>query len=187
MRGRRPRTISVSFGSSAHERGRGDGRDRAQTTQDFAVGIGIFLLAVAFVFSYVPSLITPYTAATTAETAQADRITDEIVNETDLGHNHLDFSDFAEEEDLEEYGLRTAGDDDEIRVDRVNISIVDVEDNENGEELTWSLGDEYDDEAAGTATRVVTIEDPGDFEPEHETENDEPDCDDGCLLIVRVW
>jgi hypothetical protein len=54
--------------------------DRAQTTQDYAVGIGVFLLTVAFVFSYVPSALGPADAANTgAESAVADRLATGLV------------------------------------------------------------------------------------------------------------
>ena len=43
-RDRRRRTITISTPLE----------DRGQTTQDFAIGIGVFILAVAFVFSFLP-------------------------------------------------------------------------------------------------------------------------------------
>jgi len=149
---KRPRTVSLSLSA------------RGQTTQDFVVGIGIFLLAVAFVFSFVPSIITPYTAATTAETAQADRIADAIVSEYDEGHNELDLRNF-DEFDANEYGIRAV---DDVAVDRVNVTVTDGEG-----EVRHAAGNEYEGESAGSASRVIT------------TTDDE--CDPSCRLIVRVW
>lgn len=34
--------------------------DRGQTTLDFAVGIGLFMLTVAFVFAFVPGMLQPF-------------------------------------------------------------------------------------------------------------------------------
>jgi hypothetical protein len=55
--------------------------DRAQTTQDFAVGVGVFLLTVAFVLAYVPTALPQPTAdAGASREPQADRIADELVD-----------------------------------------------------------------------------------------------------------
>ncbi len=51
------------------------GRGRGQTTQDFAVGVGLFLLAVTVVFSLVPTVLGPYDSGVTgSQAAQADRV-----------------------------------------------------------------------------------------------------------------
>ena len=53
---------------------------RGQTTQDFVVGISVFLLTVGFVFAFIPSAIGPGVVATDgAEIATADRVATEIV------------------------------------------------------------------------------------------------------------
>ncbi|QCC48555.1 DUF7287 family protein [Halobellus limi] len=49
-----------------------DGDRRAQTTIDFAIGIGLFLLVVAFVVAFVPTIFTPFESAEGPQTA--DRI-----------------------------------------------------------------------------------------------------------------
>lgn len=49
-------------------------RTRAQTTLDFAIAMGVFLLAVAFVFAFVPTLTSPFVDGTQDHTAAADRI-----------------------------------------------------------------------------------------------------------------
>ena len=46
--------------------------DRAQTTIDFAIGIGLFLLVVAFVVAFVPTIFTPFQSTQGPQTA--DRI-----------------------------------------------------------------------------------------------------------------
>jgi len=45
---------------------------RAQTTIDFAIGIGLFLLVVAFVVAFVPTIFTPFQSTEGPQTA--DRI-----------------------------------------------------------------------------------------------------------------
>ncbi|KAB1188768.1 MULTISPECIES: hypothetical protein [Haloferax] len=42
------------------ERTSNDGRSRAQTTIDYAVGVGIFLLAIAWVVGTVPQIVQPF-------------------------------------------------------------------------------------------------------------------------------
>ncbi|MFT4883280.1 MAG: hypothetical protein ACI8U4_000783 [Natronomonas sp.] len=46
---------------------------RAQTTLDFAIAMGIFLLAVAFVFMFIPSLTAPFVGGDQDRSAVADR------------------------------------------------------------------------------------------------------------------
>ncbi|MFW5917740.1 MAG: DUF7287 family protein [Halorubrum sp.] len=66
------------------ERGRARGPRgdrRAQTPIDFAVGAGVFLLSLAFVIAFVPTLFDPFTAAETASPVVSDRIAAEIAGD----------------------------------------------------------------------------------------------------------
>ena len=68
--------------------------DRGQTTLDFATGVGTFLLAVAFVFAFVPGMFQPFdgspegalVADRTADALAADLLGDpgtpSVLNET---------------------------------------------------------------------------------------------------------
>lgn len=47
---------------------------RAQTPIDFAVGAGVFLLTLAFVIAFVPTLFDPFSAAETASPVVSDRV-----------------------------------------------------------------------------------------------------------------
>ena len=47
---------------------------RAQTPIDFAVGAGVFLLTLAFVIAFVPTVFDPFTAAETASPVVSDRV-----------------------------------------------------------------------------------------------------------------
>ncbi|MFC7226275.1 hypothetical protein N0B31_02585 [Salinirubellus salinus] len=55
---------------------------RGQTTLDFAVGVSIFLVVVAFVVGFVPTMLEPFDGGTQEETAASDRLADQLV--TDL-------------------------------------------------------------------------------------------------------
>ncbi|SEH12245.1 hypothetical protein SAMN04487967_0720 [Natronorubrum sediminis] len=164
-RTRRQRTVSISL------------QNRGQTTQDFAIGIGVFILAIAFVFSFLPTILTPFdSSASGGQTAQADRIADHIVNDSGDG-NELEWVELADKYDdknqsefADEFGLRES---DGIVYDRVNVTIEDLE-GEYTSDLT--VGDDYDDESAASSSRIVSVDD---------SEND-PECDT-CRLVVRVW
>lgn len=171
MNGKRPRTVSISLD------------ERGQTTQDFAVGIGIFLLAMAFVFSYVPTLLTPFSAGEgTAETAQADRIAATILEDYSDEANQLNVSELEDIDDddlVEEFGLRST-DDGDIRVDRVNVTFESLNETET---YGPSLGDDHEDaDSTASAGRIVTAEDHSDIE-----DGCDDDCDSAYRLVVRVW
>ena len=53
---------------------RSEDRSRAQTTLDFAIAMGIFLLAIAFVFSFIPSLTAPFVTGGQDGSVTGDRI-----------------------------------------------------------------------------------------------------------------
>lgn len=52
---------------------------RAQTTLDFAIAMGVFLLAVAFVFTFIPSLTSPFIDGNQEQSAIADRMASNLV------------------------------------------------------------------------------------------------------------
>jgi len=47
---------------------------RAQTPIDFAVGAGVFLLTLAFVIAFIPTVFDPFTAAETASPVVSNRV-----------------------------------------------------------------------------------------------------------------
>lgn len=51
---------------------------RGQTTIDFAVGVGVFLIAVVFVLGLFPGLLQPFTSGPQEETVAADRSADNL-------------------------------------------------------------------------------------------------------------
>lgn len=179
-RNQKTKTISISL------------QDRGQTTQDFAVGIGIFLLAIAFVFSYMPSLLTPFSSSVdSGQTAQADRIAATIVDnlsEDSDRPNHLNASAFEEQygtaddgSDLAAaLGLRVANG---VAIDKANVTIEKLNQSEDRsdrriDDLTG--GDPYRDESAASAGRIVTLDTEG-------TSVDDDACEPACRLVVRVW
>lgn len=65
-------------GSAVADGGRRD--DRGQTQIDFAVGAGVFLVTLAFVVAFVPTLFEPFAVADTASPLVSDRIADGTVD-----------------------------------------------------------------------------------------------------------
>lgn len=55
---------------------------RAQTQLDFAIGVSIFLIVVAFVLSFVPAMLQPFESSTQQETSAANRVADQLVGGT---------------------------------------------------------------------------------------------------------
>lgn len=51
---------------------------RGQTTIDYSVGVGVFLLAVAFIFLFLPSVFAPFTAEGGDRLVLADRSADQL-------------------------------------------------------------------------------------------------------------
>jgi hypothetical protein len=55
--------------------------DRGQTTMDFAAGVSVFLVTVAFAFAFVPGIIAPFADAGTADPVTANRIADDLATD----------------------------------------------------------------------------------------------------------
>jgi hypothetical protein len=52
------------------------GRQRGQTTLDFAIGMSLFLSVVIFIFLFIPGLLSPFSAGVQEETVTTDRVAD---------------------------------------------------------------------------------------------------------------
>lgn len=141
--------------------------DRAQTTQDFAIGVGLFLLAVVFVVTFMPMVLAPFdTVDDTERMAQAERIASELVTSSTVeGERILLDSERLEDrlDDLDDptvFGVPPWS--------SINVTVESFD----GEATRYSGGEEFTGQSAETWVRIVTT-----------TEN----CGDGCRLVVRVW
>ena len=160
--------------------------DRAQTAQDFALGIGFFIVAVAFVFAFVPSMLAFTTADPGAKAAsQADRSASSLLRDLGTGErpNELNgsrtadyFNTSANESALQEdLGLPT--------ISFINVTVRSLDDHRvlivpdaNGSDVILEAGRDYPArQPAAEVTRIVTMTD------------DNNACDPACQLIVRVW
>lgn len=154
--------------------------ERAQTAQDFAIGISIFLLVVGTVFAFFPTLFTPYGEAIQDEDtdAQAERIATLVVDGTE-DPNTLqegsDWFDYDGEEFQEEAGLASTS--------QVNVTVTPMDPDDDDPIDTGSgrlmSGHEYQGQDASSVARVVRVVDAG-GDP---VDPDEP----AYRLTVRVW
>ena len=55
-----------------------DSARRGQTTMDFAAGISIFLVTVAFAFTFVPGIVEPFDGNNVGNPVTANRLADEL-------------------------------------------------------------------------------------------------------------
>lgn len=167
-------------------RGDGSSAGRGQTTQDFAIGISIFLLTVAFVFAFVPSIFAPFDSEVSDDlSAQSDRGATAVLTNTTVEGKSVEINDtkarlfFDDSSDLQER-LRLPPQAD------INITMYDL-----GEErvvnttgpvgaggspatVEYTVGDRFRGQAAASTIRIVTTTDPS-------------TCNPGCRLVVRVW
>lgn len=153
---------------------------RGQTTQDFVVGIGIFLLSVAVVFAAIPSVVTPADPVRDAEREQADRIVDRLVGEF-AAHNELDgdrLADALEAGGTDRLLELEGGPADEVgvRLERLDGTTLERADGSPALEAETAP---YEGQPAASSARIVALE--GSFELESGA--DEP----ASRLVVRVW
>ena len=161
------------------------GDDGGQTTQDFATGISVFLLTVAFTFAFVPSTVTPFgSPVTDAIPAKSDRVASTVIDSygdddrsqtLDIGAVDSNLVGEGGSQLREDFGLRSTA---QVNVTfryRGNGSIIDDDIDDDGSEEALVAGDEYpSNRPAASTTRVVRL--PG-----------VDGCETGCLLVVRVW
>jgi len=137
---------------------------RAQTTQDFAIALGLFLLVIVFVLMFIPSLLAPFAAVAEGEQeAQAERVATTIVSDTKVETHRVHLNSTEVEallSDTDQFDLPQHV--------QVNITITGLG---NGE-VRYSGGVDYRGQGGASWTRIVTT-----------TE----ECPEGCRLTVRVW
>jgi len=169
------------------------GDERAQTVQDFAVGISIFLLVVGAVFLMFPTLFTPYEQAIADEgpDSQADRIAMLIADNVsdDEATNELTAEEINHWFGGGENDLRAAAN--VSSTTRVNVTMTTLETDredpiglEDGnaeiEAIEAAAGPSPEGSDTATAARIVTVGD-------SDWIDDSADADPAYRLIVRVW
>jgi hypothetical protein len=144
--------------------------DRAQTTHDYAVGISVFLLTVAFVFAYVPSALGAVGDGTTgADAATADRLATELVAELSVDDYPNRLDDSSVSTFFASGSMATVRADYDLRESTyANVTL----EYANGSVVTGRdvhAGASYADQRAATMTRMVVVDDVR------------------YRLVVRVW
>jgi hypothetical protein len=154
---------------------------RGQTPQDFAVGISVFLLTVAFAFAFVPSIFTPFSSDTPPGAAQqADRVASQMIDEySTAGRDNWLDGDFQSEvlsEDsdglADRFGLPELRD--------VNVTVFNVTDERNFTRID-ATGASSEGFTTASVSRIVVIEGIPECNP------DDPADGKVCRLVVEVW
>jgi len=150
------------------------GDDRAQTIQDYAAGVGVFLVVVTFIIAFLPSIFAPFQVPIQSDqTAQAERLSTVVTadvtepyNGTVLNHSRTTgfFSDQTPPVDGSGIRARYGMD---VTV-QVNVTLQTVKGLDN-----LHVGSRVGDRAVASSARIVT--DNGVI------------CRPTCRLIVRVW
>jgi len=160
--------------------------DRAQTAQDFALGIGFFIVAVAFVFAFIPSMLAFTTADPGAKAAsQAERASTALLRDLGTGERPNELNGTLTADYFNESGDESALREDFSlpNISFVNVTVrtldgddvLNVED-PNGNPIRLDAGRSYpQQQPAAEVARVVTMV------------GDDGACDPACQLIFRVW
>jgi len=150
------------------------GKERGQTTIDFTVGVGIFLLTLTIVFAFVPNLFAPFNDFGTAgRSAQAERVAEFLVDNLSVDGSSNELADDADDRLEANDGLRALSDWVGLNATLTNVNVTVVDSDGNS---VADAGVEYNDQSSATASRVVTFENSSGIE-----------CSPVCRLIVRVW
>jgi hypothetical protein len=136
------------------------GRSRAQTTQDFAFGISIFVLAAVFVVTFVPDVTTPFaTGITEVEQERSQTVSRLLVaNFSDDGTPELNTSrtdafftrSWADGELERTVGVPQSA--------NVNVTLRESE-SPSDVVMGYAVGDTYRQQAGSTSVRIVSYDD----------------------------
>lgn len=166
--------------------GRGDIRQRGQTPHDFALGIGIFILTVAFTLAFVPASLSFADADPGAtETTLADRSAVAIIGNLSTGarQNEINATATAEYFDTVENESELQNRLDLPETVSINATVRSLDDavvlqvdNSTGHSIRLDAGRSYPEtQPAAETSRVVTMT------------GDVGMCSPGCQLVVRIW
>lgn len=160
-------------------------RERAQTAQDYALGVSIFLLIISFVIGYFPSLLEPYdTGAGAAESATGNRVSQAVISDvgSDRAPNDVNSTLAAEyfTSNLTASNVRenlSLSEDTfvNVTVRTLNRSSLLYVATAGGTDVPLAGGHRYRNESSITVSRVITMQD------------DLGACRPACRITVRVW
>jgi hypothetical protein len=154
--------------------------ERGQTLNDYALGMGVFVLAVTITFAVIPSIFAPFTAPIESDqSVQANRVADQVLDDmtVDGTRNTIEdskantdfFDGSVDADDLRDrYGLSVTS--------QINVMI--VWDDDPNDRI--QMGEEYGDRPVASAVRVVVGYD-------NIVGNPGANCQPTCRLIVRIW
>ncbi len=197
-----PRADRGPAAPSPHPEARLDAGDRGQTVQDFAIGASVFLLTIAFVFAFIPTLFTPFEdSIAPGLDSQASRTAAAIVDQGSIDgrSNHMTATGAqdailpnpsggppGESEDLQnEYDLPETS--------QVNVTVTPMPPDDDTvlglpSGATLGSGNEFRGRPAATVSRIVVIEGVPECDPTIDSDTSEPGFQgQACRLTVRIW
>jgi len=163
--------------------------DRGQTVQDFAIGASVFLLTIAFVFAFIPTLFTPFedNIAPGLE-SQASRTAAAIVDNGSIDgrQNWMTESSAQSAIDTGGSGADLQNTYDLPETSQVNVTVTPMSPDDatvvSDSGVDYASGDTFRDRPAATVSRIVVIQGVPECDP---TTN--PDAGMACRLTVRIW
>ncbi|MFB6297536.1 MAG: hypothetical protein ABEH56_03350 [Salinirussus sp.] len=151
---------------------------RGQTTQDYLIGILVFIAVVTVVVGLLPSFTEPFEDETGGEsTARADRVAQQIVSNLSAvdqpnlvnSSRLMDVLELDEEALRDRYGLGTAN---------ANVTVETLDGDTyvtNASGTPFVSREGYAGENAATTARIVRLT------------NETTGCSPACRLVVRIW
>jgi hypothetical protein len=137
--------------------------DRAQTQQDFAIGISVFLLAMVFVFAYLPTALTTADAEVEQHSYVAERLSSSLLanltvegSETQLNGTRTRRFFLSHESGGDIERNYTVGSTRQVNVTLETLQGLTV-DFGGATSTPATAGDEYSDRVAATTTRIVQL------------------------------
>lgn len=158
-----------------------DGRfgadERAQTLQDYALGVSLFLAVVFVVVGFVvPSVLAPFESEVSGDKVnQADRVSERIVENASVGRNpnELNVTQMTTIAGLDMVQLRARYNIPSTSYLNVSVRTLDSDDVVTAGGTRLGTDRELTDATAVTSTRIVTLSDGS--------------CEPACRLVVGVW
>ena len=143
-----------------------DSTDRGQTGLDFLVGMSVFLLAVGFVFLFLPTMFDPFVGSGTSNALVADRSAAQLAEETFVDPTHPNVLDDAKVEAFFD-GCNASVLESTLGTGFANVNVT----LERGGTVELSCGPGQPDDASVTVSRRILADQAG----------------DRYTLFVRAW
>ena len=145
--------------------------ERGQTLSDYLLGVLLVLLTITSIFAFFPSIFAPFQEQTgNDDQVMANNLATELIDRNTTGGNTVNYTAMtgALDDESTRSGIRQSAGLQEWRNWNVTIQ------SREASGSLYTYGDNATGEPTATSTRYFRAV-------------DEPACESGCQLIVRVW